>query len=226
MIGFPIKVKQQTGNAVKWSKVNYAVSNTNQIEPEYLRECFEATLVNWIDRLRISAYTTNGMPSTIYKNNFTVPKTYTWTNKLLTQKVFGNVANRILTWAIQYKTGTNPVQKMTDENGFVKKYIYDALSHLQIVQDRMDASEANTQATTNYTYQYKDASNPLSFIKTSTTFANATNTTPLSTKQYMDGLGWPVSTVREFIHTAQSASKKQRDVRCLRPTRQSVFTLF
>jgi RHS repeat-associated protein len=207
MIGFPIQIKQQTGNAIKWSRVRYKLFNTTQIEPEFLEECFEATPVNWITRLQISAYTTSGMPSTIYKNNFTVPETYTWNNKLLSQKVFGNVANRILTWAIQYKPGTSLVQKMTDENGLVKKYTYDALSRLKIVQDRMDAAEANTQATTNYTYQYKDGSNPFNFIGTSTTFVNATNTTPLSTKQYMDGLGRPLSTVREGYTPAAAQQK-------------------
>ncbi len=197
MIGFPVLVKQQTGNAIKWSKVEYALFNTTQIEPAFLKECFDATQTTWITRLQISAYATSGMPSTIYKNNFTVPETYTWTNKLLTQKVFGNVANRILTWAIAYKPSTSLVAQMTDENGLIKKYTYDPLSRLQIVQDRMDAAGANVQATTNYTYQYKDGSNPLNYIGTSTTFINATNTTPLSTKQYMDGLGRPVSTVRE-----------------------------
>jgi hypothetical protein len=190
MIGSPIKTKQQTGISIKWSKVEYGLFNgTTQLEPQYLRECFGATEGNWIDRLYISAYTTNGMPSTIYKNNFLVPETYSWNNKLLTQKVFGNVANGILTWDIAYQTGTSLVAQMTDENRLVKKYVYDPLSRLQTVQDRMDASGTNVQATTNYTYQYKGLTNLYNFIGTSTTFVNATNPTPLSTKQYMDGLG-------------------------------------
>ena len=204
MIGFPIKVRQVTGTSTKWSKVDYFLFNTNQIEPQYLRECFEATPVNWIDRLKITGYTTNGMPSMIFKNNFTVPESYTWDAiypKLLRIKTFGNVADKILTWKIDYNivgtVGNSLVEKMTDENGLIKKYTYDRLMRLQMVQDRMDAAGANTQATTTYTYQYKDATNPLNYIGTSTTFVNATNTTPLSTKQYMDGLGRPVSTVRE-----------------------------
>jgi RHS repeat-associated protein len=199
MIGFPIKTRQVTGTSTKWSKVDYTVFYTSQLEPEYLRECFEATPVNWIDRLRISAYTTNGMPSTIYKNNFAVPETYTWNNKLLTQKVFGNVANNILTSNIFYKTGTSLVEKMMDADSLSKIYTYDALSRLITVKDRTDLAGANAQATTNYTYQYKDLTNTLNFIRTSTTFLNASSTTPLSTKQLMDGLGRPVSIIRELF---------------------------
>jgi RHS repeat-associated protein len=207
MIGFPIQVKQQTGTSVKWSRVRYKLFNTTQIEPEFLEECFETMPVNWITRLQISAYTTSGMPLTVYKNNFTVPEAYTWNNKLLTQKIFGNIADRILTSAIVYKTGTSLVEKITDENGLVKKYTYDPLMRLSIVQDRMDASGNNTQATTNYSYQYKDISNLYNYIGTSTTFVNATNTTPLSTKQYMDGLGRPVSMVRE-LYTPSNLNQK------------------
>ncbi|MDZ7879237.1 MAG: DUF6443 domain-containing protein [Saprospiraceae bacterium] len=203
MIGFPVKVKQKTGNAARWSKVEYDVFNgATQIEPKYLKESFEDIPSTWITRVSIAAYTTNGMPSSVIKNNFSVAENYVWTNKLLTQKTFGTGAN-LLTWGIAYKAGTNLVEKVTDENGLIKKYAYDPLMRLQTVQDRMKDDGTDVQTTTNYTYQYKDANNAYSYIGTSMSFANTTGATPLSTKQYMDGLGRAVSVVKEnYTHSS------------------------
>ncbi|MDZ7878902.1 MAG: DUF6443 domain-containing protein [Saprospiraceae bacterium] len=203
MIGFPMKVKQKTGNAVRWSKVEYDVFNgSTQIEPKYLKESFEDIPSTWITRVSIAAYTTNGLPSSVIKNNFSVAENYAWTNKLLTQKTFGTGAN-LLTWGIAYKAGTNLVEKVTDENGLIKKYAYDPLMRLQTVQDRMKDDGTDVQTTTNYTYQYKDANNAYSYIGTSMSFANTTDATPLSTKQYMDGLGRAVSVVKEnYTHSS------------------------
>jgi hypothetical protein len=197
MIGFPVKVKQKTGNAARWSKVEYDVFNgSTQIEPKYLKESFEDVPTTWITRVTIAAYTTNGMPSTVTKNNFSVAENYAWTNKLLTQKTFGTGAN-LLTWGIAYKAGTSLVEKVTDENGLIKKYTYDPLMRLQTVQDRMKDDGTDVQTTTNYTYQYKDVNNAYSYIGTSMSFANTTGAAPLSTKQYMDGLGRAISMVKE-----------------------------
>jgi RHS repeat-associated protein len=213
MINIPVKVKQQTGNAVKWSRVDYAVFNgINQLEPQNLYESFDATGTNWINRMYISTYTTNGMPSTVYKNGFAVPEIYTWSNKLLTKKEYGTTTNK-LTWLIEYQLGTSLVQKVTDENGLVKKFIYDPLMRLTTLQDRMKPDGTDVQATTNYAYHYKGQPtvNAIdinsNFVGTSTTFVNAFNTTPLSTKQYMDGLGRGLSTVRETYTPALQHQK-------------------
>jgi RHS repeat-associated protein len=213
MINVPVKVKQQTGNAVKWSKVDYALFNgTTQLEPQYMYEAFDATGTNWIPRMYISTYTTNGMPSTVYKNGFAVPEIYTWSNKLLTKKEFGTTTNK-LTWLIEYQAGTSIVQKVTDENGLVKKFAYDSLMRLITLQDRMKPDGTDVQATTNFAYHYKGQPtvNTIdinsNFVGTSTTFVNATNTTPLSTKQYMDGLGRGLSTVRETYTPALQHQK-------------------
>jgi RHS repeat-associated protein len=205
MIGFPIKVKQQTGTSVKWTKVEYALFNSTQIEPQYLKECFnadESVATNWITRLQVSAYTTSGMPSTIYKNSFLAPETYTWDPtypKLLKKKQFGYLSSTtsLLTWDILYKTGTSLVEKMIDENRLVKRYAYDPLMRLDSIKDRMKEDETNIQAITKYDYHYKNSPTDYNYVGTSTTFVNAGNTTPLSTKQYMDGLVRPLSTVRE-----------------------------
>lgn len=212
MVGFPVKVKQQTGTSIKWSRIRYKLFNTTQIEPEYLEECFDATETTWITRLLISTYSTHGMPTSILKNGFTASETYTWDvtfPKLLKKKQFGNLTSTtsLLKWEVFYKTGTSLVEKTMDADSLIKTYDYDPLMRLMTVKDRMTLTGTDVQATTNYTYQYKDVSNPLNFIKTSTTFAAATNTTPLSTKQFMDGLGRPVSSVRE-LYTPNSLHQK------------------
>ncbi len=183
---FPVKVKQVTGSATKWTKVEYDAS----ARPIYLKECLnnadETNAANWITRLYIESYTTNGMPQKIWRNNALAYEYYTWNNKLLTKKELIGGASGTLTWDLEYITGTSLVNQITDENRLIKKFSYDPLMRLLQLKDRMKPDGTDVQTTTDYTYQYGAASVG-SFVQTSTSFAGGS--TPLVSRQIMDGLG-------------------------------------
>lgn len=160
-------------------------------------------------------YNTEGFISNIVQKGFTIPKTYTWVNGLVKTQSFGG-----LTTSVDYKAGSTVVEGITDENGLMKKFSYDALFRLTTVQDRFQTDANNNpigstvQATTTYNYHYKGQPVSLpndvndvnqNFVSTKTTFINATNTTPLCTKQYLDGLGRPIEVVKEY-YTPTSTS--------------------
>ena len=153
---------------------------------------------NWKLKATVNAYNmTVGKPSSYKADGWNVPETYLYgTNRLVSKKQFLGVSTG-LTWEYQYETGTRLLSKYIDENGLIKTFIYDPLMRLQTTKDRMKADGSDVQATTNYDYHFKNSPTDNNYISTSTIFVNATNTTPLSIKQYLDGLGRPISTVRE-----------------------------
>jgi hypothetical protein len=139
------------------------------------------------------------------KTGFTIDNEYEWRKGVLIKKIFGT-----LSWIYKY-VGDNSqfLEQTTDENGLIKKFTYDALMRLYQVKDRVKPGDDNdVQATTTYTYQYKNASNPYNFVGTSTSFKDIT--APLSTKQYMDGLGRPIEVVKEF-YTPKSTAHPNDD---------------
>jgi RHS repeat-associated protein len=170
----------------------------------------------WIKLLRnntesVSAtaiYNTEGYITSTTQRGFTIPKTFTWANGLVKTQSFGG-----LTTSVDYKAGSTVVEKMTDENGLKKKFTYDVFFRPTIVQDRFqtDANDnpvaSTVQATTTYNYHYKGQPVTLpndmndgnqNFVSTTTTFLNTTNSPPLHTKQYMDGLGRATEVVKEY----------------------------
>ena len=79
------------------------------------------------------------------------------------------------------------------------KYAYDSLWRLSITQNRFDGTvdaPTNVQATTVYDYHYKNSPTDYNYVGTSTSFKDIT--APLSTKQYMDGLGRPLEVIKEL----------------------------
>jgi RHS repeat-associated protein len=145
-----------------------------------------------------------GKPELYLSDGWLVSEKYTYhpTNRLVSKKEFLG-ATTGLTWDYEYIANTKLLSKYTDENRLVKTFTYDPMMRLQILKDRMKADGTDVQATTTYDYHYKGqpTTNAVdlnsNFVGTSTIFVNATNTTPLSSKQYVDGLGRPISTVRE-----------------------------
>ena len=93
----------------------------------------------------------------------------------------------------------------------IKKYTYDSLGRLTYLKDRMDATnnDADVQATTAYTYQYGTTSNPINYIGTASTIAsgNGNPATVLSAKQYLDGLGRPISAEKLNYTAINNASQ-------------------
>lgn len=189
---FPVETQTIRRNATKRVKVEF---NT-LAQPIYLKECLNnadpSVATNWITRLYIESYTANGMPQKIWRNNALAYEYYTWTNKLLDKKEIIGGLSGTLTWKLGYIAGTSLVNRMTDENGLLKQFTYDPLMRLSQLQDRFQTDGNNNpilssvQATIDYLYQYGAASAG-SFVQTSTTYAGGT--TPLISRQIMDGLG-------------------------------------
>ncbi len=160
-------------------------------------------------------WSTNGLP---YKSFVTCgsdttcwkPEFYEWgTGGVLTKKTYNNDASAYKNFVTQYDyhTGTRLVSKITAVDGQSTEYTYDKLQRLSNVKTRKTGTSTyNVQ--TDYTYQYKNASNPRSYVKTRTTFT-ATAGSSLTEKilwQYLDGLGRPVQTID------QKHSPGQKDV--------------
>ena len=196
MVGIPLKVESSVdGSLKKISTVDYDLFNTTQVLPKYIKE-YNRDNVTTTTRLYVQSYNTSGLPLSATINNALVPETYTWTaTMLLWTKNFGG-----LTWAYAYRPNSRLIQAITDENGLITKYTFDDLMRLNKSENRFSgtiAAPLNVQATTLYDYHYKLNASDNNYVGTSTTFINATNSTPLSTKQYLDGLGRSMGTVRE-----------------------------
>ncbi len=136
---------------------------------------------------------TNGLPTSMTKAGFSIPQVYSWdTYKRLTGKNYGT-----LNWIFGYDGNSSLVNQTTDENGLIKKFEYDGLMRLSKVKDRVNpANTSEIQATTTYDYHYKNGATDYNYVGTSTSFLGVT--APLSTKQYMDGLGRPIEVVKEY----------------------------
>jgi RHS repeat-associated protein len=203
MIGMPLKTEQYVNDVLKsGSQTIYSlVATTLGTFPRPTQfQSLRRDGTTWDIKMTVNAYeSTTGLPTSTTRQGFTVPETYAWSNKLLTSKTFGG-----LTWNYEYKPNTSMIAQIIDENRLRTKFYYDNLQRLQKVESRMKDDGTDVQATTLYDYHYKGqpATNPIdvnsNFVSTVTTFANATNTTPLSTKQYMDGLGRSIETVKEL----------------------------
>ena len=122
----------------------------------------------------------------------------------LTSKTLGRtgVTNRLSNY-FEYIGNTPLANKITDENGLIKTFAYDKLGRLQTLKDRVQSDGvSDPQGTTTYTYHYKGQTTTVSadinqnFLQTYTTYKDIT--TPLSTKQYLDGLGRPIEVVKEL----------------------------
>jgi RHS repeat-associated protein len=155
----------------------------------------------WQLKATITKYNmTLGKPELYLSDGWGVSEKYTYnaTNRLVSKKEFLGTTTG-LTWEYLYEANTKLLSKYIDENGLIKTFTYDPLMRLQTLKDRMKTDGTAVQTTTTYDYYYYKATSPTipSYVSMSTSFVNATNTTPLSSKQYVDGLGRPLSTVRE-----------------------------
>jgi RHS repeat-associated protein len=201
MIGVPLRTEQITGTSIVGSVLEYQKFNNDNLRFfPYKYHTINKDGSLFLE-VTINDYDNNlykGMPTQVTKTEFGVSDIYSWNNK---KQLIGKSVNvtptspALLSMVFTYKTATNLVESITDENGLIKKFYYDGLMRLQKVDDRMRTDGTDIQATTNYTYQYKDANNPYSYVGTSSSFKGvATN---LITKQYMDGLGRPIEVVKE-----------------------------
>jgi RHS repeat-associated protein len=163
------------------------------------------TDANWKLKATTSKYNIAfGKPELYLSDGWNVSEKYTYhpTSRLVSKKEFLGLTTG-LTWYYEYEANTKLLSKYTDENGLVKTFAYDPLMRLKTLKDRMKPDGTDPQATTIYDYHYKGQPSinatdlNSNFVGKITTFANVGNTTPLSSKQYLDGLGRPISAVRE-----------------------------
>ena len=193
MIGIPLYSENYVDNTfVGGSQILYDFSSFSHLLPKFVysyTKDHQLKLETIIDE-----FNSKGLPTKQRGVGGSLSIAYDWdVQKRLKSKTVG-VTNQLTTF-IEYIGNTALAGKITDENGLIKKFIYDKLSRLETIKDRMQADGSDVQATMAYTYQYKNATNPYNFLGTLVTFKGVT--TPLSTKQYIDGLGRPIEVVKE-----------------------------
>ncbi|MBL7815693.1 MAG: hypothetical protein JNL70_11810 [Saprospiraceae bacterium] len=132
-----------------------------------------------------------GLPSQMTKEGFTTPQIFSWdSKKRLTQKQFGSLMS-----FFEYEGTSNLVNKITDENGVRTKFDYDPLQRLWHSYARVDANFNNPRITTTYQYNYSSTGTPCNSVGSTTTYAD--NTAPLSSVQFLDGLGRSFASVKK-----------------------------
>ncbi|NUO03198.1 MAG: RHS repeat-associated core domain-containing protein, partial [Saprospiraceae bacterium] len=113
-------------------------------------------------------------------------ETYEWQNGLIKKRTYENFI-----WQNAYHTGTRLLASTTDVDGQVTAFTYDPLMRLS------STSSKGGNVLSYYTYQYKNGTNPYSFIQTQTDYTAVTGSS-LTSKvsiQYFDGLGRLLETV-------------------------------
>jgi RHS repeat-associated protein len=206
MIAFPLKTENYAGTKLVGAvEVVYETFNTNQIWQKFLR-VKDRVSSTWYTKYTIDNYETSGSPKQTTMGGFTKSEVFTWDRHLLLNKTFGNVAPNILTWGYTYNS-KDEVDVMTDENGLRTKFYFDGLQRLSKSQNRFTGTDINNpqdvQATTIYDYHYKNSPTDYNYVGTISTFKGVTD--PLSTKQYLDGLGRPIEVVKE-LYTPPTAN--------------------
>lgn len=229
LIGQPTSTRQYVGttlvsaDSTRWSNwasgfPNATCNSTNLPYPwEFYRyemtydASGNATAGSWVRKgVMDERWSTTGLPKKITQTGWQ-PEFYEWgTGGILTKKTYNNDANTYKNFVTQYDyfTGTRLVSKITDVDGQYTEFTYDKLQRLSNKKARKVGATYNVQ--TDYTYQYKNATNPRSYVKSATTYTDMTSSGSAfkdkTTWQYMDGLGRLVQTVD------QKHSPGQKDV--------------
>ena len=116
---------------------------------------------------------------------------YNWNNttKLLISKQYGN-----FTWLYEYYPNSKLIKKITDIDGQFIDYEYDPLMRLKKITER------NGNRVTDFTYYYRldGSSGTQNFVEKKTTFTPTFNSTltELKDREYFDGLGRTIQTVK------------------------------
>jgi RHS repeat-associated protein len=194
MVGIPLEISNNYGDG---SKTEFKDFSGKLLPHIYYTRTKTGT---FIEKRRILTYDPLGLPKEIQDFGF-AKQIYTWENGLVKIKTFGTPgSNSILTWKFDYLTGNQSrlPDVITDENGLRTKFFYDGFQRLTKAYNRFagtNASPTDVQATMEYTYHFKDATNLYAYVGTQSSYKGIT--TPLSTKQYFDGLGRPIELVKE-----------------------------
>jgi RHS repeat-associated protein len=130
------------------------------------------------------------------------PEFYEWgPGGLLKKRTYNNDANAYKNFVTQYDyfTGTRLISRTTSLDGQYTDFAYDKLMRPSTATSKL----GNVQTT--FTYQYKNSTNPRSYVKARTTYAAVPNSslTERAVWQYFDGLGRPVQMVDQKHSPAQ-----------------------
>jgi len=219
MIGIPIEqIKKIDGNEVNGTRTDYRFFNSNgdttttaSGSHPYPRRfwTYERTWTGgaiqpgaWIPQGVIDKYYSDtnadakGYPQQFTKTNW-LPETYEWDNGLIKKRTYSN-----FNWIYNYYTGTRLLSSITDIDGQVVSFAYDKLSRLKTTTAR------GGNVITNYTYQYKDGSNPKNYVETITNFTpvSGSNLTQQAMRQYLDGLGRPMQEIKRQYRPTKGAN--------------------
>ncbi|NJN33852.1 MAG: hypothetical protein HC817_05980 [Saprospiraceae bacterium] len=204
MIGIPLQTEQYQGT----TKLGGSILEYNAAYQPFKSHVIHKDATTSLS-MTIDNYNTLGLPTKMTKAGFSVSQDYGWDTKkrLTNKKVIVPIPNQsgvnsTLETVIDYYDNSNLVKSITSENGTRQKFEYDGLMRLKKTTDRFKGTvdaPTDAQSVTEYSYQYKDATNPFNFVGTKTTIASGGmgTQTILTTKQYMDGLGRPLSIVKE-----------------------------
>ncbi|TAE51281.1 MAG: RHS repeat protein, partial [Bacteroidetes bacterium] len=148
---------------------------------------------NWILKGTIDEYHPTSSAGKGYPKKFTLAnwpqETYEWQNGLIKKRTYETYE-----WTYNYHTGTRLVSSITQPDGQVANFTYDALQRLSEVSARGGLVK------TLYTYRYKGGSQPYNWVKDSTVYNNGiavegSNLVRRVNIQYLDGLGRPLQGV-------------------------------
>jgi RHS repeat-associated protein len=202
MVSIPLRTEKYVNNVLKsGSRTLYQLFGSFQRPAEFQSLSRTGT---WLTKLTVNEYD-DGLPKRTTAIGYSQSEHYYWVEKLLRNKYVGNLNELFrLTWEYNYKPNTALIEAMKDENGLLRRFEYDNMSRLFKTFDRVNPNNLNdVQATTVYDYHYKgqptlnSSETNQNFVSTTTTFVNASNSTPLKTKQYFDGLGRAIEVSRE-----------------------------
>lgn len=156
------------------------------------------TTGSWVTQGTVQSYNAKGLPTSFLTSDWTDPETYTWANngQILTNTYKAH------TTTYEYYPNSRQLKQVTGIDGLKMLYEYDNLMRLS--KSSKYAINATTWAvSTDYTYNYADGStgnNKHNWVNEKTTFASAgsnSSLTTVETKQYMDGLGRSLQTVKK-----------------------------
>ena len=156
---------------------------------EPISSTFEA---NWQLKGSIDKYDlTVGLPKDFLTKGYAISEMYDWySNSVLQKRAIGG-----LEWNYTYYPNTKILASLKNENGLTSEFGYDNLLRLKETKVK-DVNNANTKSTTAYTYNFGGVANPINnYVKVSIAFADYSPTQ--TTTQYFDGIGRPISSVRD-----------------------------
>ncbi len=195
----PIETKLLIDNTlqagVKNEFFNYTVgSKTMPLQKKWI-EILKNSAID--EKAEVESYNSDGRVTKWKQSNFTTSEElkYGTTTGLLEEKKFATLISKVT-----YHPNIRAIKTLTTENGQTTSFSYDPLLRLQTMQSKFDNPDptvlSNPKVTTTNSYNFGGISAPNNnYVGTSITFSDYTSTQTM--KQYFDGLGRPISSIRE-----------------------------